>query len=77
MDIERENKNFEIAVDLYLSRREIDLRELKNDKMQLEDFCKEIIIKKGYKQNQVADLLKISRTKVCKILNNSEIKKSV
>jgi len=68
MDIDRENKNFEIAANLYLARNEISLNDLKNDEKYLKEFCNEIIIKKGYKQNQVADLLQISKTKVCKII---------
>jgi len=77
MDIDRDNKNFDIAANLYLARNEISLNDLKNDDKYLKDFCNEIIVKKGYKQNQVADLLQISKTKVCKLLKNIETKKSV
>lgn len=68
IDIDRENKNFEIAVELYLSRRDINLNDIKKDKKYLKDFCNEIITRKKYKQNQVANLLNISTAKLCKVL---------
>ena len=76
MDIEREEKNFEIAVKNYLSENDTTIECIKAEKELLYDFCKNIILKKKYKQIQVANLLnwnvkkiyyiikKIKRTKI-------------
>lgn len=77
MDVERENKNFEIATKIYLERKELDLNQIKQKKEELIEFCKEIIIKKKYKQKQVANLLRISEGKLSKLMKKMERKKSV
>ena len=77
MDVDRENKNFEIATTLYLDKRGLELKDIRENRMNLIDFCKEIIIKKHYKQKQVANLLELSEGKISKILNQMERKKSV
>lgn len=70
MDIDRESKNFEIATKLYLKEKNIQIDVLKKDKANLIDFCKEIIIKKGYKQKKVAEFLRISQGTLSKIMRN-------
>lgn len=77
MDIDRENKNFEIATKIFFETRNMNLVQIKNDKEKLLEFCDEIVIKKRYKQKQVADLLDISEAKLSKVLNEKERKKSV
>lgn len=72
MDIDRENKNFEIATTIYLEKNEIKLDDIKNNKDKLLDFCKEIVINKKYKQKQIADLLNVSEVKICKLLKKYE-----
>lgn len=77
MDVDRENKNFEIATAIYLEKKGLKLNELKDDNNNLFDFYKEIIVKKKYKQKQIADLLNMSETKLSKILKKVGRKKSV
>lgn len=77
MDIDREDKNFEIATKIFLETRNINLLQIKNDRDKLLEFCEEIVINKKYKQKQVADLLDISETRLSKLLNKKERKKSV
>lgn len=77
MDIDRENKNFEIAVQIFLETKNTNLIQIKNNEKELVGFCNEIVIKKKYKQRQVAKLLGIPEVKLSKILNKMERKKSV
>ena len=62
MDIDREEKNFEIATKIFLEKNNTTIEEVKENKELLEKYCEEIIINKEYKQMQVAKLLNISKS---------------
>jgi REP element-mobilizing transposase RayT/predicted XRE-type DNA-binding protein len=68
MDIENEDNNFEIAVNNYLLRNNMNIEKIRKSKIYLSDFTNEII-NKGYKQKQIANILQISPSQISKILN--------
>lgn len=77
MDVDRENKNFEIATKIYLEKRNLKLNEIEKDNEKLLDFYQEIVVKKKYKQKQIAGLLQISEGKLSRLIKQMERKKSV
>lgn len=73
MDIDRGKKNFEIATNIFLDNNRITIHEIKENKEMLKKFCLEVIVKKKYKQVQVAKLLNIDVSTVSRIVNNCKI----
>lgn len=69
MDIDRDNENFEIAIKEYLNRKNLSIEQIKNNKMNLYDFVY-YLIKKGYKQKQIAKMLEVSSATICLIVKN-------
>lgn len=67
MDVDREEENFKIAVRNYLENKKIMIKDIIKNKKIAKEFCK-YIKQKGYKQKQIADLLKVSESKISKIL---------
>lgn len=67
MDVDREEENFKIAVRNYLENQKIMIKDIIKNKKTAKEFCK-YIKQKGYKQKQIADLLKVSESKISKIL---------
>ena len=74
MDIDREEKNLQIAIKIFLAENETTLEEVKSNKTILEKFCEEIIINKKYKQTQVAKLLKVNISTVSRIISKKVVK---
>lgn len=69
MDIDREQENLKIATEIFLKRNETTLKEIKYNKAILSEFCSEIIIKKKYKQTQVAELLNMNVSNISRIIS--------
>lgn len=69
MDVDRDEENFEVAIKEYLQTKDIDIKQIKNNKANLYDFIYNLI-KKGYKQKQIAKRLEISNATICLILKN-------
>ena len=74
MDIDREQENFRVAVNKYLEKNEINIENIKKDKILIKDFCNYLVIEKRYKQVQVADLLNYDIKKIYYIIK--KIKKT-
>lgn len=74
MDIDREQKNFEIATEIFLKKNNITIDEIKEDRELLEKYCKEIIINKKYKQTQVSEMLNISKSAVSRYIISCKLK---
>lgn len=72
MDIEREEINFMVAVNKYLSSKNIKLETVKAEKEILYDFCKWLVLEKKYKQVQVAKLLKLDIKKIYYIIRKQK-----
>lgn len=68
MDVDREEKNLEIAVNSYLKETNKNIDQIKNDSQALKKFCKYIIFEKKYKQNQLSNLLNIDKSKIYYIM---------
>lgn len=69
MDIDREQKNFEIAVSKFLNKNKITIDEIKSNNNILKKFCKELVLEKKYKQIQVSRFLYIDSSKISRIIN--------
>ena len=76
MDIDREQKNFMVAVKNYIINNGTDLKSIKEDKKMLKDFCNYLVIKKRYKQIQVADLLNCDIKKIYYVIKKIKETKS-
>ena len=74
MDIDREEKNFEIATKIFLEKYKTTIDEIKENKELLAKYCKEIIVNKKYKQVQVSKLLNKSKSTISKYVVDSCIK---
>lgn len=68
MDIDREDKNFEIATKVFLEKHETTINEIKQNKELLIEFCKELVVNKKYKQVQVSRLLNKSKSSISKYI---------
>lgn len=66
MDIDREEKNFEIATKIFMEKYNTTLDEIKENKEILAKYCKELIVNKKYKQVQVSKLLNKSKSTISK-----------
>lgn len=66
MDIDRENKNFEIATKEFLTANSATIQDLKSNRILFKKFVEEVIFIKKYKQIQVANLLGISSSTMSK-----------
>ena len=66
MDVDRDNENFEVAIKKYLKNKNMSIKEIKNNKECLYDFV-DNLIKKGYKQKQIAEKLGVSNSTLCLI----------
>lgn len=69
MDIDREDENFEIAIKNYLKEKDINIDIVKENKRYLYEFI-DNLIKKGYKQKQIAQKLGVSNATICLIVKN-------
>ena len=69
MDVDRDNENFEVAIKKYLKNKNMSIKEIKNNKECLYDFV-DNLIKKGYKQKQIAEKLGVSNSTLCLIAKN-------
>lgn len=67
MDVENQTTNFKIAVNDYLSQNNIKIEEIKINKIHLHHFAL-TLVKKGYKQKQIADILQVNPSRISKIL---------
>lgn len=67
MDVEDQTTNFKIAVNDYLSQNNIKIEEIKVNKIHLYNFAL-ALVKKGYKQKQIADILQMNPSRISKIL---------
>ena len=76
MDIDREQKNFMVAVNNYMMNNETDIESIKKDKKMIKQFCNYLIIEKRYKQIQVADLLNYDIKKIYYIIKKIKKAKS-
>ena len=76
MDIDREQENFMVAVKNYITNNGIDLKSIKEDRKILKDFCNYIVIKKQYKQIQVAKLLNCDIKKIYYVIKKIKEAKS-
>jgi putative transposase len=76
MDIDRKDKNFKIAVQLFLNENNTTVDKLKKNNQLIKKFCETIIIKKSYNQQQVSNFLGFSPSKICRIIYSAR-KKSV
>ena len=74
MDIDREEKNFEIATKIFIEKYDTTLDEIKGNKELLIKCCKELIVNKKYKQVQVSKLLNKSKSTISKCIMDSRIK---
>lgn len=72
MDVDRENKNLEIAIKFFEEKHDIKISEIKEDKKLLKEFCREIILNKGYKQANVRKFLKIGKSKMSKAVKECQ-----
>jgi len=61
MDVDRNEKNLEIAVKRYLLEKNINLKQVKSCNNNLINFCK-TLKEKGYRQKQIAKILQISES---------------
>lgn len=75
MDIDREEKNFEIATEIFLEKYDITIGEVKQNKEMLNKFCAEIIVNKKYRQVQVVKLLDIDAAVISKIVKDYKVEK--
>lgn len=66
MDIDREEKNLEIATNTFMEENNVTLDEIKQDRELLHKYCVEVIVNKKYKQVQISKLLNISKSTVSK-----------
>lgn len=73
MDIDREDKNFEIATKLFLEKNKTTVEEIKENNELLIKFCKELVVYKKYKQVQVSRLLNKSKSSISKYVADGEI----
>lgn len=73
MDIDREEKNFEIATRIFLEKNNTTLNEIKHNKKMLNEFCLEIIVNKKYRQVQVVKILNVDTSVVSKAVKNCKI----
>ncbi len=71
MDIDRDDENFKIAVKNYLKKRNISMEEIKNNKEYIHDFIYNLM-KKGYKQKQIAKEIGVSNATVCLIAKKNK-----
>lgn len=67
IDIEEENDNIKNALLNYIQEKSVDIEKIKNDKKLLKDFS-ESLLKKGYRQKNIAEILSIDNKKICRIL---------
>lgn len=74
MDIDREEKNFEIATKIFLEKNNTTLNEIKYNKRMLGEFCLEIIVNKKYRQSQVVKLLNVDTSVISKAVKNCKMK---
>ena len=74
MDIDREEKNFEIATKIFLEDNNTTLAEIKENKEMLKKYCIEMITNKKYKQVQVSKILNKSKTTISKYIIGSSLK---
>ena len=72
MDVDRDEKNFEIVVKKYLRLKNITIDELKKNKLKLYDFCNYMIIEKKYKQNKIAKLINMDRSKIYRTMKKQK-----
>lgn len=73
MDIDREEKNFEIATKIFLEKNNTTLNEIKHNKKMLNEFCLEIIVNKKYRQVQVVKILNVDTSVVSKAVKNCKM----
>ena len=72
MDVDNKKENFETAVNRYLLENNLDLEQISKSKIKLYDFSHKLV-KKGYKQKQIADKLNVSPSKICIILRKKKL----
>lgn len=70
MDVDREEKNFEIATKIFLSKNNTTIDKIKNDINMMNKFCLEIVVNKKYKQAQAAKLLGVNVSTISRMINN-------
>lgn len=68
MDIDREEKNFEIATKIFLDNNNTTIKEIKENKSMLKKYCIEMIVNKKYKQVQVSKLLNKSKSTISRYI---------
>lgn len=68
MDVEGEVYGFEIAVENYLKKNNVQLDKIKESRIFLYSFTTELF-EKGYKQNRIAKKLQISPSTISRILS--------
>lgn len=76
MDVDREQENFMIAVKNYISKNNTNLEKITNNREELKDFCKNLILEKKYKQIQIANLLGVDVKKIYYIIKKTKISPS-
>lgn len=74
MDIDREEKNFEIATKIFLEENNTTLAEIKENKEMFKKYCIEMITNKKYKQVQVSKILNKSKSTISKYIIRSSLK---
>lgn len=77
MDIDREEKNFEIATEIFLEKNKTTIEEIKQDKEMLDKFCTEIIVNKKYRQVKVVRLLNVDASVISKLIKNHKTEKNI
>ena len=75
MDIDREEKNFEIATEIFLEKNKTTIEEIKQNKEMLDKFCTEIIVNKKYRQVKVVKLLNVDASVISKLVKNHKTAK--
>ena len=75
MDIDRAEKNFEIATRIFLEKNNTTVNEIKQNKEILSKFCGEIIVNKKYRQIQVVKLLNVDASVISKSVKSFKIEK--
>lgn len=76
MDVDREEKNFEIATEIFLEKNKTTIEEIRQNKEMLEKFCREIIVDKKYRQVKVGKLLNVDTSVISKLVKNHKTAKT-